>query len=290
MKLKLSLLLLVLFISVYALIFPVFEKQRYPVKFAQARELILPPHVMKLLVLEFRTVAADFIFARASQYYGGRSYRPWAWTKNDFVWLYNNLRVITELDPYFEDPYYFGNAIFTWGTGAANEANSLLEKGVSSRTWDWQLPFYLGFNKFYFLHDNNGGADYLLMAAKRPGAWSYLPTLAARLYNNAGRTESAIDFLTIFWKNANDELVKKEYEVRIAALKRILFLERAVARYKSKTGKQPKSLPVLVRSGIIAEIPKDPYGGTFYLDTDGSIKTTSKLAMSKPKPAEKAGK
>jgi len=279
MKPKWSFLVLVFCIAGYALIFPFFEKHRYPERQVQARELILPPHVMKLLALEFRTVTADFLFARASQYYGGRSYRPWAWTKNDYAWLYNNLRVTTELDPYFEDPYYFGNAIFTWDVGAVNEANSLLEKGVRARTWDWQLPFYLGFNKFYFLHKNKEAADDLLLASKRQGAYDFLPTLAARLYNSEGRTEAAIVFLTAFLKNERDAKIRGKYAIRLEALKRMLFIERAVARYKNKTKKPPRNLQALVQSGIISEIPEDPYGGKFYLNRDGSIKTTSKLAL-----------
>jgi phage anti-repressor protein len=286
MSRRLSIAVLALFISLYALIFPVFENQRYPVKIDQARELILPPFVVKVMSLEFRTVTADFIFARTSQYYGGRSYRRGTWSKSDYRWLYNNLIVATDLDPYFEDPYYFANAVFTWGAGAYNEANNLLARGTAARTWDWQLPFYLGFNKFYFLHDNKGGADDLLIAAKRPRAWAGLPSLAARLYSNAGSTENAIDFLQIFSKNETNLKIKASYEIRLDALKGILYLERAVSRYKAKTGRLPRNVQALVRSSIINKIPKDPYGGEFYLDMDGSIKTTSKLAP----PANPEGK
>ncbi len=195
----------------------------------------------------------------------------------------------TDLDPYFEDPYYFGNAIFSWAAGAFNEADALLEKGVNARTWDWQLPFYLGFNKFYFLHKNKEAADDLLIASKRPGAYDYLPTLAARLYNKEGMTEAAIVFLSTFLKNEKDERVRATYTIRLEALKRILFLEHAVARYKKKKKQQPGNLQALVQSGIINEIPEDPYGGKFYLDKAGSIQTTSKLAQL-IKPAKPAGK
>ena len=37
-----------------------------------------------------------------------------------------------------------------------------------------------------------------------------------------------------------------------------------------------------VRVGLIKEIPKDPYGGTFYIRGDGVIETTSKLAAVAP--------
>ncbi len=283
MKAKvLSFALLAMLITGYALLFPIVEGVRSPLIKVQTRGMILPPLVTKMLSLEFRGIAADFLFARASQYFGGKIAKREVVDKNDMMWLYRNMIVITDLDPYFEDPYYFGNSLLTWDVGMFKEANELLKKGVDARTWDWQLPFYLGFNKFYFLHENKEAADYLLIASKRPGAYDFLPTLAARLYSSGGRTEAAIFFLTSFMDNERDMRIKKNYAVRIDALKRILFLERSVARFKSKTGRLPRSLQALVQSGTIQAIPKDPYGGEFYLAGDGSIKTTSNLAQFHP--------
>jgi hypothetical protein len=280
MKLKLlPFALLLLLMTAYALSFPLVESVRKPLYKVQARGMILPPLVTKMLTLEFKSVAADILFARASQYFGGKIATRTSVDNNDMRWLYQNLLVITDLDPCFEDPYYFGNALFTWEVGMFAEANSLLKKGAEARSWDWQLPFYLGFNKFYFLHEYKEAADYLLVASRRPGAYEFLPTLAARLYNREGGTETAIVFLKVFIENTRDERIRKNYEIRLDAFKKILYLERAVTRYRSKTGKLPGNLDVLIQSGIIPEIPRDPYGGVFYLEKDGSVQTTSKLAF-----------
>lgn len=281
-------LILVLLLSGYALIFPPFEQARKAVSSVELQELTLPPFVSRFLALEFRSVMADYLFVQTTQFYGGRMQSVEETPRGAWIWLYSNLYVVTDLDPYFEDPYYFGNAVLTWGAHMFNQANKLLQKGADARTWDWQLPFYLGFNKFYFLNDNKSGADYLSIASQRPGASSFLPTLAARLYNNAGKTEIAIALLTDFWKNEKNVGLKKMYEVRIDALKKILSLEKAVAEYKSKFRKRPASLETLQRVGVVKEIPKDPYGGAFYIAEDGSIQTTSKLAFP-PKPRTKSG-
>jgi len=241
--------------------------------------MTLPPVVIKLLSLEFRNIVADFMFVRASQFYGGKVEKKEASSRDDWEWLYRNLDVVTELDPYFQDPYYMGNGLLTWDAEMYKEANSLLQKGTDKRTWDWWLPFLMGFNKFYFLGDNKGGADDLLLASERPGAWPILPQLASRLYYSEGKTGTAISFLTAFWENERDENVRRGYEVRIEALKRILFLEEAVKRYREKTGETPKKLKQLLDEGVISDIPADPYGGAFYLDPAGAIKTTSKLAF-----------
>jgi hypothetical protein len=285
-KISVPLVILLLFITVYVLIFSSVDRARTPMKKIQARGLILPPVVVKLLSLEFRTVTADFLFARASQYFGGKIATGEPATLHDMQWLYSNLLVITDLDPYFEDPYYFGNALLTWDAGRYNEANNLLKKGTEARTWDWQLPFFLGFNKFYFLKDNKAGADYILEAAKRPGAPDFLPTLAARLYHQAQNTGIAIAFLKSFYQTEKSEQIKKLYAVRIDALEKILTIEKAMAEYRKKTKHLPLNLDVLVQAGFLPEIPADPYGGTFYIDKDGSIKTTSKLAFRQKPPTK----
>lgn len=270
---------LTVFLAGYALVFPSFEVQRAPLKKLHARGLILPPPVMKLLSMEFRTVVADVLFARASQYFGGKIDTGEASSREDLRWFYSNLLVITDLDPYFEDPYYFGNALFTWDAGMYNEANTLLQKATQARSWDWQFPFFLGFNKFYFQEDRKGGADYVLIASRRPRAPVFLPTLAARLYTQVGMPEVAIDFLTVFWENERDLMIRQRYEMRIDALQRILFLEKAVRHYRIKTGSMPKTLNDLVDAGLMQSIPTDPYGGTFYLAKDGSVRTTSEFSF-----------
>jgi hypothetical protein len=271
--------ILIFLIAAYILVFPLFEKARNPVKKVQGRGLILPPIVMRLLSLEFKTVTADFLFARAAQYYGGKIENQEAATRGDLQWLYSNLVVITELDPYFEDAYYFGSAILTWDGGMYNEANALLKKGMKARNWDWQLPFFLGFNKFYFLKDNKGGADYLLEAAGRRGAPHFLPTLAARLYQQAQNTSVAIAFLKSFYEIEKNQKIRRLYSVRLDALEKIMTIEKAAANYQKSMKRRPLNLKVLVRAGYLKEIPADPYGGIFYIDKDGSIKTTSKMAF-----------
>lgn len=278
--------ILIFLLAAYAILFPSFERVRKEISRVELQELTLPPFVSRFLALEFRSIAADYIFVRVTQFYGGNALNIHENSTGAWLWLYSNLHIITDLDPYFEDPYYFGNAVLSWKAHMFNQANKLLQKGTDARTWDWQLPFFLGFNKFYFLNDNKSGADDILAAAKRPGAPSFLPTLASRLYNDAGKTEIAIALLTNFWENEKNEGLRNVYKTRIEALKQIQVLEKAVSGYKRRTGRFPENLQVLVRAKIIKDIPKDPYGGIFYLDKNGSVMTTSKLAFKPKQPRE----
>ena len=250
----------------------------------EVKGITLPPAIVKLFSLEFQNIAADYLFVRASQFYGGRIETLSAATKEDWQWLYRNIDLVTELDPYFQDPYYMGNGFLAWDAGMVKEANILLQKATDKRYWDWMFPFYLGFNNFYFLGDNKAGAEYLRIASQRPGALEFLTTLAARLYYMEGKTDVARSFMEKMWENESDSKRKQFYLARLDVLNKIFFLEKAVDVYESLTDIPIRDLNALVKAKVIRYIPRDPYGGSFYMDRDGSIKTTSKMAS---KPSKK---
>lgn len=274
---------LFLFLGAYVSIFPAFEGARKTIRIEEVKGITLPPAIVKLFSLEFRSIAADYLFVRASQFYGGRIETLSSATKEDWQWLYRNIDLVTELDPYFQDPYYMGNASLSWDAGMVKEANILLQKATDARDWDWNFPFYLGFNNFYFLGDNKAGAEYLRIASQRPGAWDFLTTLAARLYYMEGKTAVARAFMEKMWEAENDQKRKQFYLARLDVLNKIFFLEKAVAVYESRIGIPPGDLKTLLKIKLIKNIPRDPYGGSFYIDKDGSIKTTSNLTSKSPK-------
>lgn len=269
---------LFLFLGAYLSIFPAFEEARKTIRMEEVKGITLPPVIVKLFSLEFRSIAADYLFIRASQFYGGRIETLSSATKEDWQWLYRNIDLVTELDPYFQDPYFMGNGFLAWDAGMIQEANLLLQKATDARYWDWMFPFYLGFNNFYFLGDNKTGAEYLHIASQRPGAYDFLTTLAARLYYMEGKTDVARAFMEKMWENESDPKRKKFYMARLNVLNKIFFLEKAVDVYESRIGMPPGDLKILVKAKIIRDIPRDPYGGSFYIDKNGSIKTTSNLA------------
>jgi hypothetical protein len=44
-------------------------------------------------------------------------------------------------------------------------------------------------------------------------------------------------------------------------------------------GRLPSSVAELIKKGYLADTPVDPYGGTFYLEPDGTVRSTSKFAF-----------
>jgi hypothetical protein len=240
---------------------------------------VLPAPFLKVLSLEFDGLAADLLFIEGLAFYGEtleRTTKPrlqeWEWQ-----WLFNTFKTATEIDPWFYDPYYLVNANFPWEGRLIRETDALLERGAAARTWDWTLPFYAGFNEFYFLHNNERGSELLMEAARRPGSSPFIPGLAARLAYQGNRTENAIRFLVEFLQTVENPVERKQYETRLEALKGIYLLEQGVKGFENKFQRLPLALQELVDAGLVSALPEDPYGGRFFIAADGSVGTTSEL-------------
>ncbi len=238
---------------------------------------VLPSPVLKITSFEFKGIVSDLLFIKAMVFMGStyeRKDEPRI-KPEEWHWLDKVLTASTDLDPYFIDPYYLANAHLTWDGGMIRETNILLEKGTRYRDWDWMLPFFAGFNSFFFLHDNAKAAEFLLTASQRPGPSEQLLSLASRLAYKEKKAENAIVFLEAIAKRTDDERLQKEYETRIRALRTRLYLERSVTAYKARFGRPPDSLQRMIEKGIMKKIPRDPYGGKFSVSPDGEITCTS---------------
>jgi tetratricopeptide (TPR) repeat protein len=110
---------------------------------------------------------------------------------------------------------------------------------------------------------------------------AWFSTLAARYYYEGGSTALALAYLKELIPTTRNESIRKHLMIRAEALKRILELEEAVTAYKKRFQQSPESIEKLVEKGFIQRIPEDPYGGSFYLDEQGKVRTTSKLAFGK---------
>jgi hypothetical protein len=238
---------------------------------------VLPSTVLKITSFEFKGVVSDLLFIKSMVFMGStyeRKEDPRI-KPDEWHWLDKALNASTDLDPYFLDPYFLANAHMTWEGGMIRETNILLEKGTRYRDWDWTLPFYAGFNRFFFLHDDTNAAELLVTASRRPGPSEQLLSLASRLAYKEKKTENAIVFLEALLKKNDDVRLKKDYETRVRALQARLLLEKSVSAYKEKFGRAPISLQRMIEKGIMKDMPKDPYGGKFAVSPEGEISSTS---------------
>lgn len=200
----------------------------------------------------------------------------------EYLNMYKTLQSSVKLDPYNSDAYYFAQAAFTWEIGRAEEVNLMLDYGMKYRTWDYTLPFYAGFNAAYFLKQYEPAARYMTRAAEISGN-PLLTNLAARYFFESDKSELGIRFLEMMEKGSRDEQVKKIYQLRRTALEAVVKIQAAVAMFRERNGRIPERIEELIVHGMLKKLPEDPYGGRFYLDNTGSVRTTSKFAFGEHK-------
>ncbi|MBE0577373.1 MAG: hypothetical protein IH613_15945 [Desulfuromonadales bacterium] len=234
--------------------------------------------LLKLVAGGQQTILAESMTLKVIFYFGTVIEH---WIQQEFVQpeyfnMFKTIEAAAILDPYNMDTYYFAQAAFTWELGRAKDVNRLLEHGMKYRDWDESLPFYAGFNSAYFLQDYDSAAKYMQKAAEVSGNSMYT-NLAARFFYEAGDSRMGVAFLETMIRQAKNPQVKRLYEMRRDVLLAVQTLETGVADFAERFGKQPTELEQLVVRGLIAELPLDPYGGQFFLDDKGRVRTTSKF-------------
>lgn len=235
-----------------------------------------PAPVIKVLAVDQYQFLSQVISLQCVFYFGSlverREQMP-NWRK-----LYRALYTATRLDPYNMDAYYFAQAVLAWEAKMVPQVIELLEYGFQHRTWDFRLPYFISFNYAFFLKDYKRAGEYLAKAAELKPEVEWYATLAARYFYEGGRTALALAYLKDMIPEARNEAIRKRLITRAAAFEKILQIEKAVLAYRNRFQTEPKKLEDLVEAGMLVKIPEDPYGGSFYLDDQGRVRATSKLA------------
>lgn len=237
----------------------------------------IPSKVTGLVSLDFKGIVSDFLFLKVSTYLGDKVIKKERLDKNQAAFIYQAADIITDLDPWFWDAYLMADMVLAWDFKRIDLANKLLLKAKKYRTWDFKVPYYLGFNYFYFLQDNENGSKYLMEASKLPGSPEYLPALATRLSVYQNNYGPAIVFLSDLLKSTHASSSVIPLQKRLKTLIILENLEKLVDRYEKLNKRLPTDLFDLVKKGFIDRIPDDPYGGKFILLPNKRVYTTSKM-------------
>lgn len=161
---------------------------------------------IKPAFLGFETTVAHYLWIRTIIYFGGHYV-----TDGDYKWLINMVDIITKLDPYFYPAYEFAGLVIPDVCKNPDAAKVILQRGLTylGKT-KWNIPFYLGMIYYEHYNDKETAARYISMASKVPGDQSVkLAGIAASFYNQAGKREMALEFLSFMYETSESPDVKR---------------------------------------------------------------------------------
>jgi len=236
--------------------------------------------VLTYLSADHKELVAASLVMKVLFYFGSLSDRTFNKVNMpvDYPAMSRTIHAAVKLDPYNMDAYYFAQAILVWDVKQVELANELLEYGMKYRTWDFYLPFFAGFNYAYFLKEFDKAAVYYKKAGDLSGSELFVK-LAGRYFYESGQSEMAIAYLATMEKGARNESIRKAFRTRLQALREVRRVEVARDSFLSQYKRLPSSIKNLVKDGYLKEMPIDPYGGTFYLEPDGKVRSTSRFAF-----------
>ena len=267
-------------ICLYAVVLAPFSNYMKSRPFIEKIGYVPEPGVLKLLSADQHQFVAASLMINVISYYGGlleHAQDKAIDTRPEFPAIQKMLEASVKLDPYNMDAYYFAQAI-VWFTGQVTATNRLLEYGMRYRDWDFYLPFFAGFNYGYFLKDYANAAKYYQRVGELTGS-DLAMTLAGRYMYESGRTDMAISYLSLMVKSTRNEAVKKTIQTRLDAFLGVRTIEQAAAEFSKRYHRKARSIEELTCTKCLAQIPRDPYGGTFFIDNEGMVRSTSKFAF-----------
>ncbi len=228
-------------------------------------EVVLPVFVQVALTGGDRYLAASWSSIRAlvteTVRMAPEGYRILALVQEDVSWL----------NPAHEDNYYIATAILPW-EGEVDATQVILRRATLARPFDYQPPFYYAFNQMHFKGDALGASEWLRRAASKlsdPDEQLTMENFAARWLDKTQDLDLAARIVDSMAAQAKREDFAAYLRQRSQRLRDLAALRRAATSYTERHQRPPESLDDLVRSGLIAQIPQDPFGSGFALDQAG---------------------
>jgi tetratricopeptide (TPR) repeat protein len=276
-----SLLILLFAVLLYSLFLPVVWRSREAARSEIPAGYTIPSKFSRILAFGHKGVLSDYLFLKIVTFVGGRSVAGLPLSEEDWQYVITGLDVVSDLDPYFADPYIFAEGLLAWEAGKPEQANRLLEKGRQYRHWDWRIPYYIGFNYFYFLQNYEKGGEYVMEAARIPGSHPFLAALGARLAYYGGKSKMAVLFLRQMLLETTDLRLRASMKKRLVALERAAELEAKIDLFVKEQGRKPAGIEELITAGYVDSLPPDPYGGQWVILKNDRVFSTSKFTDSR---------
>ncbi len=246
---------------------------------------IQSPGLMRRLAVGFNAIWADIYWIRAVQYYGDTKLS--VDDKKNYDRLYPLLDITTSLDPHFNIAYRFGSILLSEGypngPGQADQAITLLQKGIREMPDKWQYFHDAGFVEYRWRRDAQAAADWFIKGSKLQGAPEWLEPLAASVLAQHGEREASRAVWTQLNRTADHEWIRQAARrglLQLDAEGDIEILEGLMHKFFDVNGRFPTSWQELIRARLLRSIPVDPSGSVYELDpVSGSVNVAQKSSL-----------
>jgi len=194
------------------------------------------PSRARMLALGFEPVIADYYWVQALQVVGSRIAK-----QGDGTLVRDLVDLVLELDPWVDHPYRFAALWLDRSLDEVRHANRVLEQGIAYHPDEWRNRFYLGYNHFLHLGDNQRAAEVLESALAFEEAPDYLGALVTRLKASADSLDAAALFLQQLVATTEDPYKKAEYGKafdEIETERRARYLDGARQEFQRRHGRE----------------------------------------------------
>jgi hypothetical protein len=221
------------------------------------RSALPDPQQARSAALGFESTLANYYWLDVLQLVGARE----GSTERHAARIGAQVELVTSLDPWVGHPYRFAALWMTDSPESVRAANALLSRGLRYHPRDWRNPYYLGFNRFFYLEDNDAAAAALERAAELPGSPAYLSSLVARLRSRKGGIELAEQLVQRQLRETQDDYERAELGKALDELeteRRARHLDDARARFFERNGRDIASVEDLVvgPQRVLRSLPK----------------------------------
>jgi len=243
--------------------------------------------MLKLMSLEYAPLIADLYWTRLVQYYGDKRARQDS--QLDLLWPL--LDVTTTLDPNLIPPYRFGSTFLAEpaprGANRSDLAVALLNRGIAANPDEWRLYEDLGFVYYFNLHDTPKAGAAFLAGSRNPKALIWMKILAAKLAEQGETPETSVFLWNEIYNSATNDDVRNNARTHLQLLKAQTdcdALDGLIAEYTKRTGRAPADLRDLVKAGILPQVPVDPLGHPYVLNSYGKTDMNPESPLAKDQP------
>lgn len=192
-------------------------------------------------------------------------------TPDEFVLQGKIQSEIAWLNPANEDNVYIAAAILPWN-GQLEAAQVVLRRASDARPFDWQPPFYVAFNHYFFLKDPIEGAKWLKRASEHSRFEDEkleFQQIAALWAAKAPDLNMAIRLHQELIQSTKHREFAAFLEKRLKRLENLLSLDAAQSKFVAANMRSATTLEELIVGGFLATIPVDPFGVPYVLDDEG---------------------